>query len=76
MAVTSTVVKNACNLLLNNGLDTQGNIKTVSVSIGTLSADGWDASKAMAIADKLENCLTKTAVNISHVQTSYLQQSA
>lgn len=55
---------------LNNGTDPQGNVKTVSVNIGSLNASAWNPDKALAIADKLENILTKTMVKFQGVVTT------
>lgn len=54
-----------CNVMLENGTDTSGNIKTVKQSIGKLSKDRWNADKALAIVTALAPCLSKT-VNAVH----------
>lgn len=70
---TNTIVKNVCQLRLNNGTDSQGNVKTVGINLGQLSPTGWDDDKALAIADKLEDCLTKTIVETYHITTASLR---
>lgn len=72
MAVTETMIKNQCNMKLNNGTDTQGNVKTVNQSLGTLSDSGWDATKAMDIIEALSPCLSKSVYEIQHVVTNRL----
>lgn len=58
MAVEELMQKTAVSLKLNNGTK-QGVIQTVSLSLGTLDKDEWDGTKAMAIVDLLEPCLSK-----------------
>lgn len=60
MAVTSTMTRVTVKMLLNNGTDASGNIKTVSVSLGALSTTGYDDDKAMAVVAAIEPCLTKS----------------
>lgn len=76
MAVTEQMIKNQCNIKLNNGTGADGTVQTVNVSLGTLSASGWDAQKAMTIAEALGRCFTKTIYDVQHVQTNKLQNSA
>ena len=77
MAVTETNVKNAVTMKLNNGVDSQGNIKTVDVSIGTLSTTGsdYDKDKAFAIVNALTSCLSKTLYNTQHTATYDMSSS-
>jgi len=75
MAVTETMIKNQCNMKLNNGTDSEGNVKTVNVSLGTLSDSGWDAAKAYACANAIEACLSKTIYQVQHVLTNSLEES-
>ena len=61
MAV-ETNTKNTVTMVLNNGTSATGTVKTVSVSIGTLSTDTtkWSADKALTIARAIRsNCLSK-----------------
>lgn len=74
MAVSETMIKNVCNMKLNNGTDSEGNVKTVNVSLGTLSASAWDAQKAYACASAIEGCLSKTIYQVQHVLTNSLQE--
>ena len=72
MAVTERMEKNVARMLLNNGTDTQGNVTTVTVNLGTLSDTGWDAEKAFNIMEAIEACLTKTIYQKQHVLTNRL----
>ena len=47
MAVVSTLEKIAVKMLLNNGVDEQGNTKTVSVNLGSLNPTTYDASTVL-----------------------------
>lgn len=71
---TTTVTNVQSYMLLNNGTDTQGNVKTVRQSIGSIDKDNWDADKALAIVDKLENCLSKGVYKTQVVQTSTISE--
>lgn len=59
MAV-ETIKSRAAKVLLEHGTDSQGNIKLVSLSLGTMSKDRWDADKVLAISAALEPCLNDT----------------
>lgn len=72
---TETLTAIKASMLLNNGTDSQGNVKTTAVSIGTLNPNTWDGDKALAIMDKIENILTKTIVRGQVVRTATLQAS-
>ena len=74
MAVITTLEKIAVKMLLNNGTDSQGNLKTVGVSLGSLSTSGYDASKVLAVVDAIEGCLTKTVSYVQEVRTSTLTE--
>lgn len=70
MAVTTTVTKIACNILLNNGTTKTGSIKTATVSLGAINKDAFDADKAYAVAEVVATCLTKALCDIRKVETS------
>ena len=72
MAATSTVNKLSVNLLLNNGTDASGNTKTVSVSLGALNKDAFDADKVMAVAGLLSPCFEKSLHSVQKVEVSTL----
>lgn len=65
-----TVTAQRAYLRLNDGTTVDGNVRVVSVGLGTLNPTGWDADKGLAIADKLENCLTKTMYAFEGVTTT------
>lgn len=44
---------------LDNGRDSEGNVRTVSISMGSVNKDRWDNEKALNIAGALEPCLSK-----------------
>lgn len=65
MAVTNTLTKVSVKMLLNNGVDpSTGVIKTVSVSLGSLSHTGYDDTKMMAVVGALSPCLTKSVYSV------------
>lgn len=66
MAVEN-LTKVAVSLRLNNGTDSQGNVKTVGVSLGSISMSGYTADKARNVALALSPCLSKT---VSRVETT------
>lgn len=72
MAVTSTLKKVSVNVKLDNGTDAQGNVKTVSVPLGNLSVQNFDAEKAMAVVTLLEDCLLKSVYSVEKVEVSTL----
>ena len=72
MAVTTTLDKIAVKMNLNNGTDSSGNVKTVSVNLGSLNPSTYDASKAMAIIAAIAPCLTKTVYSVQEVRTNTL----
>lgn len=65
MATTSTITKVSVKMLLNNGTDPQtGEVRTVSVSLGALSPTGYNDDKAMAVAEAIAPCLTKSLYGV------------
>lgn len=60
MATDLTPKTRKVTMKLNNGTDSQGNIKTVNLNLGSLDVGAWNADKAMAIMDALSPCLSKT----------------
>ena len=69
MAVTSTLEKAVVKMLLNNGTDASGNVKTVSVNLGSLSPTGYDDTKAMAVVTAVAACLSKTLYSVQKQMT-------
>lgn len=75
MAITETMIANKCNMLLNNGTDSSGNVKTVNVSLGSLSDSGWDATKAMTVIETLSACLSKSLYDVQHIVTNRIEDT-
>ena len=61
---TSTEKRISVNIKLNDGLDTKGNVKTVGVSLGSLSLSGYNDDKALAVVSALEDCFSKEVYSI------------
>lgn len=57
---TLTPLTRKATMKLQNGTDASGNVKTVSLNLGSLDVANWDANKAMAIMTALQPCLSKT----------------
>lgn len=64
------VTQVSVNLKLENGTDTEGNMKYVSLSLGSLSKDRFDADKVLAIKRLLAPCLSKTVRSVEKVTIS------
>lgn len=65
MAVTNTLTRVNVKMLLNNGTDpSTGEIKTVSVSLGSLSTTGYDDAKMMSVVSALNPLLTKSVYSV------------
>ena len=71
MALTA-LRKVSVNVKLNDGTDTQGRDKYVSVTLGNLSEENYDADKALAIVTALAPCLSKTVSSVEEVKVSTL----
>ena len=69
---TVTTKKISVNIKLNNGVDQQGNMKLVTLSLGKLSLTGYDADKALALVNLLEACLDKSIQEVDEVKVSTL----
>lgn len=72
MAAVTTLNKVSVNVKVNNGTTPTGTVKTLSVSLGSLNKDAFDADKAMAIVRLLEPCLEKALVSVEKVEVSTL----
>ena len=66
--VTSTKLR--VNVKLDNGTTATGATKTVSISLGSLNKDAFDADKAVTLAGLLSPVLSKSIVTIEKVETS------
>ena len=75
MAVERTVTKQVFYVVLNNGTSATGTMKTLNLSIGTLSAAAgkYDDDKCLAIAGLLEAVLAKAVVGCKNVTTSSVE---
>lgn len=62
--------KISINIKLNNGTDSEGNQRTVSVPFGTLSQYNFNADKVLAVIAALEPCLDKSLSSIEMVELS------
>lgn len=78
MAVTAEVNKVAVSLLLNNGIDADGNVVTVTSSLPSINKTSYvsdlsaSRQKIMNVVTAMETVLNKEVYNIREVQTSYL----
>lgn len=72
---SSTVTKQMAYMRLNNGTTEAGAVRVVSVSLGQMDANAWDADKALAIVKKLKNCLSKSLYVLEGVQTTAYSES-
>ncbi len=71
MAV-STIKTVSVSVKLENGHDSEGNMKYVSTSLGTVSKDNFDDDKALAIVELLKPCLAKTVGSTEKHVTSVI----
>lgn len=69
---TSTANKVSINVKLNDGVDETGSVKTVGVSLGSLSVSGFDADKALEVVNLLGACLTKTVYTVEKTEVTTL----
>lgn len=78
MAVTAEVNKVAVSLLLNNGIDADGNVVTVTSSLPSINKTSYvsdlsaSRQKIMNVVTAMETVLNREVYNIREVQTSYL----
>lgn len=55
---------------LDNGTDSQGNQKTVSINFPTLSKNNFDADDALSVVGALEPCLSKSVLSVQETRVS------
>lgn len=72
---SETLKTRVCKVLIENGTDSEGNIKTTSQSIGALSTERWNGDKALAIVSALAPCLASTVESVETVVTANLSAS-
>ncbi len=69
---TTALNKVSVSVVLEDGTDAKGNLKTTSISLGTLDKDNFNADKALAIVSLLEPCLSKTLYSVRKTEVSTL----
>lgn len=74
MATSETTSKYRVSAKFNNGLDQSGNVKTFSVSLGTLSLTGYTNAAAMAVVAALEPCYSQSLYTVEKTTTSALSE--
>ena len=78
MAVTADITKVAVSLLLNNGVDSDGNVVTVTSSMPAIDREVYvtnlaaSRQKIFNVISAMETVLSKEVYNVREVQTSYL----
>ena len=78
MAVTLTGKRTAVSMKLNNGTDSEGKIKLVSLNLGSLNTADFtseDAQKAQNIINALQPCLSKTVYRTEKTHVDYMTES-
>ena len=60
------------NIKVENGTDSEGNVKLTSISLGTLSKDNFNADKALAIVNLLEPVLDNVIASVEKTEVSTL----
>ena len=76
MAVQANRTKISVTLLLNNGVDSNGAVKTLSVNLGNLDEETYGDQQAWNIAQALAPCLTKSLYKIVKTETSEIVQAS
>lgn len=72
MAIQETKEKEACTIKLNMSVSESGTVKTANVSLGSLSANNWDAQKAYNIVEALAPLFSKAVYSVQHIATTNL----
>lgn len=72
MAARTVTEKIAVNLKLNNGSTSTGAVRTITLSMGKMNKDAFDADKALAISRLIAACLTKSVYETVKVETSQI----
>ena len=79
MAITLTGKRTAISMKLNNGTDDKGNVKLLSLDLGSLkSADlsTADNQKAQNIINALKPCLSKVVYSVEKTHVDTMTESA
>ena len=69
---TTSVQNVSISIRLNNGVDAQGNTKTIGISLGSLSASKFNADKVLAIVSALGPVLDKSIEGTEKIEVSSL----
>lgn len=72
MAAVTELENIAVTLKLNNGTRVDGSTKLVSLSLGKLDAENWNAEKALAIKEVLAPCLILEVEDVYLIKTEVL----
>lgn len=72
MPASTVTEKIAVNLKLNNGSTSTGAVRTITLSMGKMNKDAFDADKALAISRLIAACLTKSVYETVKVETSQI----
>lgn len=72
MPARTVTEKIAVNLKLNNGSTSTGAVRTITLSMGKMNKDAFDADKALAISRLIAACLTKSVYETVKVETSQI----
>lgn len=75
MAAHDVATKVAVNIMVNNGTTPAGNIKLATISLGTMSINGYDPAKVLTVSALLEPCLAKAIQEVRKVETSSIMDS-
>jgi len=73
MAVIQTVTSLKGTLKLDAGTTASGTVRTVNVSMGTMSKEGYDADKWMAVVARMSNVLDKSVFRIVKTEETDLE---
>ena len=74
MPATVTTSKIRVNVKLNNGYAPSGATKYVSIPLGKLDKDAFDADKVVNIVALLSPVLDKSVASVEKVETSTISQ--
>ena len=74
MPATVTTSKIRVNVKLNNGTTASGATKYVSIPLGRLDKDAFDADKVVNIVALLSPVLDKSVASVEKVETSTISQ--
>lgn len=67
-----TLQKVSIHVVLDNGTDSYGNVKSITSPLFDMNEDFLDNAKAYSVVSALAPCLRKTVVQIKKVEVSTL----